>query len=348
MNVNLLLLALIHMGTQKGLSIVLDLIKLHRILDEYFSMDELNTLCFQVGVDIDDLGGVGQTGKARALIQHLEKRGRTADLLPIIANERPHLDLSSLHIINFAARLRPAIPGASISHTAHSAATFGCLVIDRKPPYDVYLLCDTSGLAPASFSPQAGDAILQPGRADGGNPATDVIAALTRWAPLKAAPADAANNISATLARISHLSDVSPIFHGRGFLQGVRAAKVGMAVAGNGRTSPNASGTIQQLNLSINLPWPASQVENSGSQEDAAGNVQVAFTDVIAGTPMIEAGDSGMVIMDSESYAIGMAFAGSERQSYFIPIQKVLDILEVDLVTEAVWQSLNKKQNQEP
>ena len=58
---------------------MIDQIELYRILDKYFTMDELHTVCFQLGVDIDDLGGVGQSGKARALVEYLYNRGREAD-----------------------------------------------------------------------------------------------------------------------------------------------------------------------------------------------------------------------------------------------------------------------------
>ena len=40
-------------------------VELLRILESSFSLDELRTLCFEVDVEFDDLGGEGRAGKAR-------------------------------------------------------------------------------------------------------------------------------------------------------------------------------------------------------------------------------------------------------------------------------------------
>ena len=37
--------------------------------------------------------------------------------------------------------------------------------------------------------------------------------------------------------------------------------------------------------------------------------------------------------MDADNNALGLGFAGSEKVSLYIPLQRVLDALEVDLVT---------------
>lgn len=56
-------------------------IRLHEILVERFSDEELRTLCFNLDVDYEDLTGVGKSGKARELIMSLERRGRLHDLV---------------------------------------------------------------------------------------------------------------------------------------------------------------------------------------------------------------------------------------------------------------------------
>ena len=57
---------------------------------------------------------------------------------------------------------------------------------------------------------------------------------------------------------------------------------------------------------------------------------------------MLKPGDSGAILADEQHYAVGLGFAGSTETSLFIPMQKVLDALKVDLVTRSVWTSLQK------
>lgn len=242
-------------------------------------------------------------------------------------------------------RARPAMGGDSISHYRDGAATLGCLVIDRPKgaggPPCVYLLCDTSGICPASLTPRAGDPVVQPGVRDGGMPSTDIIAEIARWAPVRDDPRYASNNISAALATVRNLSDVSPELRGRGFLKGVRSARAGQKVYLVGRTSGQAHGVVLRLGGQLPIPWPVDQVIGGlRNTPDTNGNVAVPFGDIIECTPMIGFGDSGAILLDDENYALGLAFAGSDQLSLFIPLQKVLDALDVDLVTEAAWRKL--------
>ena len=59
----------------------------------FFSDDELNTLCFQLGVDYDALPATGTHGKARELIDYLERRKKLERLYAKVKEERPFLDL---------------------------------------------------------------------------------------------------------------------------------------------------------------------------------------------------------------------------------------------------------------
>src|SRR5690606_27347037 len=45
-----------------------------------YDLDELKTLCFQLGLDAESLNTVGKTSTARELILYLERRGRLGEL----------------------------------------------------------------------------------------------------------------------------------------------------------------------------------------------------------------------------------------------------------------------------
>lgn len=68
-----------------------DLVCLHENLVQYFSIEDLQTLCFGLNVDFDDLPGEGKGAKARELVTYMERRGRTADLIAKARKERPHI-----------------------------------------------------------------------------------------------------------------------------------------------------------------------------------------------------------------------------------------------------------------
>ncbi len=71
-----------------------DRICLLTLLTRHFSLDELNTLCFAVGVNFDELGGSGLTGKARELIAYCERHGCMPKLLAAGQTLRPELNWS--------------------------------------------------------------------------------------------------------------------------------------------------------------------------------------------------------------------------------------------------------------
>lgn len=60
-------------------------------LATYFSIEELRDLCFDLGVDFDDLPGLTKSSKARELIAFCERHGRTAVLLATARTVRPHV-----------------------------------------------------------------------------------------------------------------------------------------------------------------------------------------------------------------------------------------------------------------
>lgn len=65
--------------------------RLHRILRIRLDREELRTLCFDLGVNYDDLGGEGLSGKARQLVLFLQKRNRLTTLVEWLRRERPDI-----------------------------------------------------------------------------------------------------------------------------------------------------------------------------------------------------------------------------------------------------------------
>jgi TIR domain/Effector-associated domain 7 len=63
-------------------------------LDEHFSLDELRTLCFEIGVDSDEIssGDGSKSAFTRNLISHLARRGRLNDLILVCEQARPNVD----------------------------------------------------------------------------------------------------------------------------------------------------------------------------------------------------------------------------------------------------------------
>lgn len=65
------------------------LTQLRQLLVERFSDDELNTICFDLGVYYDDLPGLGKPNKAHGLIAYMDRRMRLADLVRLSRQSRP-------------------------------------------------------------------------------------------------------------------------------------------------------------------------------------------------------------------------------------------------------------------
>jgi len=64
-------------------------------LVNYFSLGELRTLCFDLGIDYEDLEGGSKQGKALALVQYAQRHNRYPDLVNAIRQARPHLNLDA-------------------------------------------------------------------------------------------------------------------------------------------------------------------------------------------------------------------------------------------------------------
>ena len=62
---------------------------LRQNITRLFELEELRTLCFDLGVDFESLGGEGKEAKARELVAFLDRNDRLLDLVETCASQRP-------------------------------------------------------------------------------------------------------------------------------------------------------------------------------------------------------------------------------------------------------------------
>lgn len=244
-------------------------------------------------------------------------------------------------------RMRPAPGGVSIGHYAITAGTLGVVVKDRATG-DRLILSNNHVLANSNAG-QIGDAIIQPGDADGGRVATDTIAHLERFEPIQFSgqsgicsiaslyadignffakllgsshrvkvviEQDVSNYVDAALARPINDGDVLDEILDIGVIDGVMPATLGMSLRKTGRTTGFTTGTVDVLDATVNVSY--------GSAGTARYDGQI-----VAGA-MSQGGDSGSLVVDGNSNkAVGLLFAGSNSTTILNPIQLVLDTLNI-------------------
>jgi hypothetical protein len=81
-----------------------------------FNNDELKLLCFDLGLDYENLGGDTKTIKCLELILYAERRGKMEDLLSLCEKARPGLNWSEL------AGPGADKPGPELTEVGHSVA----------------------------------------------------------------------------------------------------------------------------------------------------------------------------------------------------------------------------------
>lgn len=69
--------------------------QLQKALNKYFSTGELRTLCFELGLDYENLSGDNKNGKALALVQYAQRHGLFNRVVAYVQQARPHVDLGS-------------------------------------------------------------------------------------------------------------------------------------------------------------------------------------------------------------------------------------------------------------
>jgi len=221
---------------------------------------------------------------------------------------------------NPRAKTRPAQPGCSIGFQDPTnqfvmAGTFGALVKDRGGVYVLsnnHVLADENKLSP-------GAPIFQPGLLDGGNPATDQIASLTKFETLQAGKP---NTVDCAIAKAASSSIVSNQILFIGAPQGTTTPAIDMAVHKFGRTTGYTVGQITSVDTDVTVQYDLGNLTFTG-QIIVVGNSGASFSN---------AGDSGSLILQrGTNKAVALLFAGSSSHTIANHIDDVLQALAITL-----------------
>jgi len=216
---------------------------------------------------------------------------------------------------------KPLQPGFSIGHKDITAGTFGAVVTDGK---DLYILSNSHVLA-KSGKGKKGDAIIYPGKFDGGKLPKDVVAILHDFAAFTPG-GDFVNHVDCAIAKPTEagLAILQAEITQLGLPKGTTKAVRGMKIVKVGRTTGKTIGEVKDVHFRTQLNY-----------EFGVG--KIGFMEQVFCTRYSEGGDSGSLILDSATMrAVGLHFAGAEGGSVFNPIDKVLESLKVTLVTKAL------------
>jgi len=244
---------------------------------------------------------------------------------------------------------RPAPGGVSIGHYKITAGTLGVVVKSRTTGKRMIL--SNNHVLANSNDAAAGDEILQPGPYDGGTVEQDVIARLDRFVPIQfqTAPStcslgnsltalfnaltkgigssfrvqglqisQATNRVDAALALPLADNLVKDEILGIGAVNGwTEEVDVGTAVKKSGRTTGLTEGSVEVLDATVNVEYGEGKI--------------ATFTGQYVAGPMSQGGDSGSLVVDGQTRAVGLLFAGSDQTTIFNPIKEVIAALDIDL-----------------
>lgn len=242
------------------------------------------------------------------------------------------------------AKHRPCPAGVSIGHYQITAGTLGAWV--KK--HDVWMILSNNHVLANLNEAEIGDAIIQPGAYDGGEPPADIIGYLFSYCPLSIISASncpiaravawginliaqllhrktrlvpmasgVANKVDCALARPVNDAVVLPEVLDIGEIKGEAELYVGQRVKKSGRTSGVTFGKVIQIDVTATVQM-------------GEGKTAIFDDQVMIQSEFSQPGDSGSAVLTMEDALAGLLFAGSEEVTLVNRYSNVKETLGID------------------
>lgn len=280
-----------------------------------------------IGEKVTDGKELKNTIALRVYVERKKPKSKVKNLVPAKVNvpavgqvTTDVLEIGRVQTEVFTDRIRPALPGCGLAHTAVTVGTFGCLV-KKKGKRGLYILSNSHVLADEGLA-SMGDIIVQPGPMDGGKRGKDTIARLAEWQPFDFSPGYP-NLVDAAIAKVRSKKSVKKTLR----ILGVKPAGIsktvrrGMFVQKVGRTTDYTTGIITDVDFRLQIFY----------RRPGGGTGRVGLRDQVLCTRYTDGGDSGSVVLNRSKRIVGLHFAGSTSSSIFNRIENVFSILDIEL-----------------
>lgn len=246
-----------------------------------------------------------------------------------------HVPVTAIHTGTIDAlhrkRWSPMVAGTSIGHPSVTAGTLGAFAVGLKTPRDERLLVLSNNHVLAAVNEgKLGDSILQPGPSDGGIATVHAVGGLENYVPINFGGDNVVDAATAWVDPSNIRRDAlyyrgsQPAFYNFG-MQSLEA-KVGLLVGKSGRTTGLTAGYVSAIGARIRVDlglgrsaWFVDQIAIRGQD----GNFS-------------SGGDSGSLVWswDKDRMPVALLFAGGGGTTFANPIQRVLDALDIRLISE--------------
>ena len=122
-----------------------ELIRLRKLLIGSFNLEELRLLCFDLGLDYEELAGRTKSTKMQDLITYLQRRGELQRLLDEVKSQRPNVDWPDFaptvkNTVAEEKRGHEAIPDDQVSDDESEEDTAADTSIDEKTGLEMILI----------------------------------------------------------------------------------------------------------------------------------------------------------------------------------------------------------------
>ena len=219
-----------------------------------------------------------------------------------------------IKIMERTSRIRPILPGISISHPKSTSGTLGFIAKDKITKQSV-IVSNAHVIAPHTWAEvNIGDSTLQPGSFFGGKDPEDKVGELLRFVEIKQPPETNIVDAACSKITVDFKEEIMEI----GRVVGIRKANIGEEVIKSGYSGVTASKIIDtSATVKVFGYWG----------EDTFA---IFENQLVAKPAFMIGGDSGSVWIGKDNRVVGLGFAGSSEVSIANDITAIVDLLNLE------------------